>query len=134
MNAEQLLGLFTEVSAWKRNSRKFTVASISASQPLGDAGGAMRRFDRRLSQALAEFVAWIRCKRVQVVACELPENFRNHSWLGTNPGFHAGLRLPDVGKVLARLEGLWAQLRVDVDDGHATRCTRFPRQPDILVV
>jgi hypothetical protein len=88
----------------------------------------MRRFDRRLSQALAEFVAWIRGKLSQVVTCRLPENFRNHSW------FHAGLRLPDVGKGLARLEGLWAQLRVDVDDGHATQCIRFPRQPDILVV
>jgi hypothetical protein len=91
-------------------------------------------FRHQVGDTLAAFVAWIRGKRAQVVASQLPENSRNHSWLGTNPGFHAGLRLPDVGKVLARLEGLWAQLRVDVDDGQATRCTRFPRQPDILVV
>jgi hypothetical protein len=32
MNAKQLLGLFTEVSAWKKNSRKFVVA-ISPSLP-----------------------------------------------------------------------------------------------------
>jgi hypothetical protein len=36
----------------------------------------MRRIDRRLSQALAEFVAWNRDKRAQVVAFQLPENFR----------------------------------------------------------
>src|SRR5215213_8228678 len=70
----------TAATTWKKNSAKFTIASISASQPLGDAGGAIRRFDHRLSQALAEFVAWIRCKRVQVVAFQLPENSRNHSW------------------------------------------------------
>ena len=34
-----------------------------------------RRFDRRLSQALAEIVAWIRGKLSQVVTCQLPENF-----------------------------------------------------------
>jgi hypothetical protein len=51
-----------------------------------------------LSQALAEFVARNRGKRAQVVASQLPENSRNHTWF------------------LRRVEGLWAKLRVHVGD------------------
>jgi hypothetical protein len=60
-------------SAWKRNSAKFGVARSQARLRPSGVGVGLSRDSNPISQALAEFVAWIRGKLSQVVACELPE-------------------------------------------------------------
>jgi hypothetical protein len=76
----------------------------------------LSRDSNPISQALAEFVAWIRGKLSQVVAFQLPENSRNHTWF------------------LRRVEGLWAQLLVHVGNDRTSPSARVQRQSDIAVI
>jgi hypothetical protein len=61
---------------WKRNSAKFAVARWRSSIPTSGIRVGLSRDSNPISQVIAEFVARNRGKRAQVVAFQLPENFR----------------------------------------------------------
>src|SRR5215212_4998756 len=75
--------LFTQVvvlihpSAWNRNSQKFAVASIRRRQGVRASGWGYAGFLSTIVDTLDASVARNRGKRAQVVAFQLPENFRN---------------------------------------------------------
>src|SRR5215217_5168297 len=63
-------------SAWNKNSRKFAVASIRRRRELRASGWGYAGFLSTIVDTLAASVARNRGKRAQVVAFQLPENFR----------------------------------------------------------
>src|SRR5215216_7627662 len=65
------------LSAWNKNSRKFAVASIRRRRELRASGWGYAGFLSTIVDTLAASVARNRGKRAQVVAFQLPENFRN---------------------------------------------------------
>jgi hypothetical protein len=103
-------------TSWKKNSTKFAVASGLAETTLRGLGWGYAGFLTPIGVMLAAFVARNRCERAQVVACQLPENSRNHTWF------------------LRRVEGLWAQPRVHVGDDRTSPSARVQRQRDIAVI
>jgi hypothetical protein len=63
-------------SAWKKNSTKFAVASIRRRRGVRASGWGYAGFLSTIVDTLAASVARNRGKRAQVVAFQLPENFR----------------------------------------------------------
>src|SRR5215208_3051297 len=61
---------------WKRNSAKFAIASIRRRRGVRASGRGKAGFLSTIVDTLAASVARNRDKRAQVVAFQLPENFR----------------------------------------------------------
>ena len=86
--APALLHTLIHRSAWKKNSRKFAVASSPARIGASGIGTRPRGFLPTIVDTLATPVAWICCERLRLATSRLPENFsprRTHGGL-CDPG------------------------------------------------